>query len=148
MAARVPTLALAALLPAGSLDAGPGHVCAHHDALPGSGHAVAVDATAPARAHARPEAPAAPADEPAHLAHHPVDHGESSPAESSHDGACTCIGTCQAGGGMPLAVVDATRTIDAAAAPESSQRIGAEAAAPAIRTAYLLPYANAPPPIG
>lgn len=159
---RAAALVLAILLSAGSLDAGFTHACPHHAALPG-GHTTA-ESDAHARATAAGESDASRAQHeshtnpaggapgtarerahgPAHASTHGSAHGNEGPDGSSPHGPCTCIGTCQAGGGMPLAVGDVARIVLTAEVAEIT-RVPAAAATPTARVAYLFPYSTAPP---
>jgi len=117
-------LVLTALFLAGSLDAGWGHECPHHAALPASG------------------------DTGAGVHHHHAPHAPDAPGETEHEGPCTCIGSCVVGGGAPLPANGDARVIPAIPLAGALSACAAEGPALALRFAYLLPYATAPPSIG
>lgn len=120
---RFVVFVLTVLLLAGTLDAGLVHACPHHDALPGQ--------RASGEAHGDGDG--------LDTSGHPTD---------AHTTACTCVGDCVAGGGMPIAHTAIVRTIDAPVVEATAHPGDIGRAAPIWRPPYLLPYPNAPPPQG
>ena len=83
----------------------------------------------------------------AHAAHHAGGGSRRVPDGGEEHGACTCVGDCCASAGVsgtPEAAVSWLPLLTTAAAPS----LEAPPQVRSSRTPYLLPFAQAPPPVG
>jgi hypothetical protein len=106
------------------------HLCPHHDRLP-----------------VEPAGVAGQADAAHHHGHHgqAVDgHGAVPGDAAGHGNGCTCLGSCQASGGVALVVVGATRA-DLSGGAVTHAPVREQETARIWLFPHILPYANAPP---
>jgi hypothetical protein len=119
------------------------HPCPHHDAIGVPGTPVVPEAV-----------PASPAEHgPGHvlaaMGHDP--HAavlDEAGGHGSHHGVCTCMGNCQAGGGVGFAPTHAVPRLALAAVVTTWSDGVAPVSAPPRRAPRLIPFATAPPLLG
>lgn len=128
---RLVALFLAAsLLFATGKEAFGAHLCPHHDPLPVEAAGVAGQADAAHYHGHRGQA---------------VDGHDAVPGDAAgHGSGCTCLGSCQASGGVALVVAGATRA-DLSGGAVTHAPVREQGTARIWLFPHILPYANAPP---